>query len=75
MVEIVNLPLCWSTYEMNARAVAGRRAARIVGNLPDPPRRLGGWRTLGMVQRYSHLDPRHLQAAVEALAGSVGTAT
>jgi len=28
---------------------------------------LGGWRTLGMVQRYSHLDPEHLHAAVERL--------
>jgi len=28
---------------------------------------LGGWRTLAMVQRYSHLAPEHLQAAVERL--------
>ena len=28
---------------------------------------LGGWRTLGMVQRYSHLAPSHLAAAVERL--------
>lgn len=28
---------------------------------------LGGWRTLAMVQRYSHLAPDHLQAAVERL--------
>jgi len=30
--------------------------------------RLGGWRTLAMVQRYSHLAPDHLRAAVERLA-------
>jgi site-specific recombinase XerD len=28
---------------------------------------LGGWRTLMMVQRYSHLAPAHLRAAVERL--------
>jgi site-specific recombinase XerD len=28
---------------------------------------LGGWRTLSMVQRYAHLAPGHLQAAVERL--------
>jgi len=28
---------------------------------------LGGWRTLSMVQRYSHLAPDHLRAAVERL--------
>lgn len=28
---------------------------------------LGGWRTLAMVQRYAHLAPAHLQAAVERL--------
>ena len=28
---------------------------------------LGGWKTLGMVQRYAHLAPSHLQAAVERL--------
>ena len=30
--------------------------------------RLGGWRTLSMVQRYAHLAPGHLRAAVERLA-------
>ncbi len=30
---------------------------------------LGGWRTLGMVQRYAHLAPAHLHAAVERLVG------
>jgi integrase len=28
---------------------------------------LGGWRRLAMVQRYAHLAPAHLQAAVERL--------
>ena len=28
---------------------------------------LGGWRTLAMVQRYSHLAPDHLRQAVERL--------
>ena len=28
---------------------------------------LGGWRTLSMVQRYAHLAPAHLHAAVERL--------
>ena len=31
---------------------------------------LGGWKTLGMVQRYAHLAPSHLQAAVERLVPS-----
>jgi len=31
---------------------------------------LGGWRTLAMVQRYSHLAPEHLHAAVERLVQS-----
>jgi site-specific recombinase XerC len=31
--------------------------------------KLGGWRTLSMVQRYAHLAPDHLRAAVERLAG------
>jgi integrase len=30
--------------------------------------KLGGWRTLSMVQRYAHLAPGHLAAAVERLA-------
>ena len=31
---------------------------------------LGGWKTLGMVQRYARLAPSHLQAAVERLVPS-----
>jgi len=33
---------------------------------------LGGWRTLTMVQRYSHLAPLHLRDAVERLVASTG---
>lgn len=33
---------------------------------------LGGWRTLKMVERYSHLSPGHLRGAVERLAGAGG---
>jgi site-specific recombinase XerD len=33
---------------------------------------LGGWKTLSMVLRYSHLAPRHLQAAVERLVPTNG---
>jgi hypothetical protein len=28
---------------------------------------LGGWRSLSMVERYSHLSPDHLRSAVEKL--------
>ena len=30
--------------------------------------RAGGWKTQAMVQRYSHLSPDHIKAAVERLA-------
>ena len=33
-------------------------------------RELGGWRTLSMVQRYAHLSPGHLVAAVEPIVGA-----
>lgn len=32
---------------------------------------LGGWRSLAMVERYSHLTPSHKAAAVERLAAAV----
>src|SRR5262245_56320938 len=43
-------------------------------------RRAGGWKTQVMVQRYAHLSPDHMRAAVERLAkpsveGSTGTKT
>jgi integrase len=34
---------------------------------PRTLQELGGWKTLGMVERYSHLSPDHLRAAVERL--------
>ena len=42
--------------------------------------RAGGWKTQVMVQRYSHLSPDHIKAAVERLArlnsgGTTGTKT
>ena len=36
--------------------------------------RLGGWKTLPMVQRYAHLAPGHLAAAVERI-GDAGDKT
>jgi site-specific recombinase XerD len=36
---------------------------------------LGGWRTLAMVQRYSHLAPDHLRDAVERLVSAYGRPT
>lgn len=44
-------------------------ASRLVMSGVDPltVKELGGWRTLAMVQRYAHLAPSHLQAAVERL--------
>jgi integrase len=35
---------------------------------------LGNWRSLSMVERYSHLSPEHLRSAVEKLVGSTPTA-
>jgi hypothetical protein len=42
--------------------------------------RAGGWKTQVMVQRYAHLSPNHMKAAVELLAtvlpdGGTGTKT
>jgi len=38
--------------------------------------RAGGWKTQVMVQRYAHLSPDHIKAAVERLArGNTGSAT
>ena len=34
--------------------------------------RAGGWRTQVMVQRYAHLSPDHMRAAVERLAKAPG---
>ena len=35
--------------------------------------RAGGWKTAVMVQRYAHLSPDHMRAAVERLAESTGS--
>ena len=35
--------------------------------------RAGGWRTQVMVQRYAHLSPDHIRAAVERLAKAPGS--
>ena len=47
-------------------------ASRLVmaGVDPRTVQELGGWRTLGMVQRYAHLSPAHLHAAVDRLVGA-----
>jgi hypothetical protein len=38
--------------------------------------RAGGWKSQAMVQRYAHLSPDHIRAAVEKLAqGDSGSAT
>jgi integrase len=36
---------------------------------------LGGWRTLSMVQRYAHLAPDHLAAAVEKIGATFAEVT
>ena len=40
----------------------------------ESPKELGGWKTLGVVIRYTHLSPDHKRAAVERLI-SVRTGT
>jgi hypothetical protein len=37
--------------------------------------RAGGWKTTTMVQRYAHLSPDHMRAAVEKLAQGVSSVT
>jgi integrase len=51
-------------------------ASRLVMAGVDPltVKELGGWRTLSMVQRYAHLAPGHLAAAVERLVAAPTTA-
>ena len=49
-------------------------ASRLTMNGVDPRtlQTLGGWRSLAMVERYSHLSPDHLRSAMERLvAGQV----
>jgi hypothetical protein len=44
-----------------------RRLQRVAQTL----KQLGGWKTLAMIARYSHLSPGHLAAAVERLVPGV----
>jgi integrase len=53
-------------WHSNRHTFASRLAMEDVD--PLTIKELGGWRTLGMVQRYAHLAPGHLHAAVERLA-------
>lgn len=54
------------TWHCNRHTFASRLA--MAGVDPLSVQKLGGWRTLAMVQRYAHLSPDHLRAAVERLA-------
>jgi integrase len=53
------------TWHSNRHTFASRLATAGVDLLTI--KEVGGWRTLGMVQRYAHLAPGHLHAAVERL--------
>ena len=49
-------------------------ASRLTMNGVEPRtlQTLGGWRSLAMVERYSHLSPDHLRSAVEKLVAPGG---
>lgn len=53
------------TWHANRHTFASRLV--MAGVDPLTVRELGGWRTLAMVQRYAHLAPDHLRAAIERL--------
>jgi integrase len=53
------------TWHCNRHTFASRLV--MAGVDPRTVQVLGGWRTLAMVQRYSHLAPAHLREAVERL--------
>jgi len=53
------------TWHANRHSFASRLV--MAGVDPRTVQELGGWKTLGMVQRYAHLAPSHLKAAVERL--------
>jgi len=53
------------TWHGNRHTFASRLA--MAGVDPLTIKEVGGWRTLAMVQRYAHLSPGHLHAAVERL--------
>jgi integrase len=56
------------TWHGNRHTFASRLAMARVDLLTI--REVGGWRSLAMVQRYAHLAPSHLHAAVERLVAS-----
>src|SRR5262245_36487980 len=56
------------TWHCNRHTFASRLV--MAGADPLTVQKLGGWRTLSMVQRYAHLAPDHLRAAVERLSGA-----
>jgi integrase len=56
------------TWHSNRHTFASRLV--MAGVDPRTVQVLGGWKTLSMVARYSHLDPEHLHAAVERLVTS-----
>jgi site-specific recombinase XerD len=53
-------------WHSNRHTFASRLA--MLGTDPLTLKELGGWKSLGMVQRYAHLTPNHLHQAVERLA-------
>ena len=55
------------TWHGNRHTFASRLAMRGAGL--RTVQELGGWKSLKMVERYAHLSPDHLRAAVELLAG------
>jgi len=65
------------TWHCNRHTFASRLV--MAGVDPRTVQVLGGWRTLAMVQRYSHLAPAHLREAIERLVpvtigvGAMGT--
>jgi len=58
-----------------ARRLAQRlRAACVVKGVgPRTTQELGGWRSLAMVERYTHLSPTHKAEAVERIAENFPT--
>ena len=60
------------TWHGNRHTFASRLA--MAGVDPRTIQELGGWRTASMVQRYAHLAPAHLRAAVERGSALAATA-
>jgi integrase len=59
-------------WHSNRHTFASRLA--MAGVPPLTIKELGGWKTMVMVQRYAHLAPGHLHAAVERLVSTPDTA-